>query len=189
MASRAHAIDYSLQGNVPRQRRPLRFQTNDPVVIPRSRDWEIGGGLIAAALAATALVAGATYAVYYTAPPTLAQTPTTSIERDYEPNPDWSRANALTALSGPATAAPDAPHLMSEPLVTPEMTSSSLSDVSSRSEVVIEDSAPGAQDTFPQPSENQPTTTPAAPYPNPTTTPPEALSPASGTADPENPYR
>lgn len=185
MASRAQAIDYSFQGHTPRPRRPLRFQTNDPVVIPRSRDWEISGGLIAAALAATALVAGATYAVYYTAPPTLTETPTTALEREYEPNRELARASALTALSGPAVAAPDAPRLMSEPLVTPEATS----DVPNRSEVLIDDSAPGAQDTFPQPTENQLTTTPAPPYPNPTTTPPEALAPAAEPANPENPYR
>jgi hypothetical protein len=185
MASRAQAIDYSFQGQSPRQRRPLRFQTNDPVVIPRSRDWEISGGLIAAALAATALIAGATYAVYYTAPAKLAETPTTSIERELEPNGDYARANALTALSGPAVAAPDAPHLMSEPLVTPEATS----DVANRSEVVIDDSAPGVQETLPQPAVNQPTTTPAAPYPNPTITPPEMVAPAAEPADPENPYR
>jgi hypothetical protein len=185
MASRAQAIDYSFQGRAPRPRRPLRFQTSDPVVIPRSRDWEISGGLIAAALAATALVAGATYAVYYTAPPALAETPALSLERDYEPNHDFARASAITALSGPAVAAPDAPHLMSEPLITPETSS----DVPNRSEVMIDDSAPGIQETLPQPVENQPTTTPAAPYPNPTTTPPEALAPTPDPADPENPYR
>jgi hypothetical protein len=188
MASRAQVIDYSFQGHVPRARRPLRFQTNDPVVLPRSREWDISGGLIAAALAATALVAGVTYAVYYTAPPTLAETPTLSLEREYQPNADLARTSALKALSGPAVAAPDAPHLMAEPLVTPAAPSET-SDVPNRSEVVIDDAAPGAQDTFPQPVETQPMTTPAAPYPNPTITPPEAIAPAAEPADPENPYR
>src|SRR5215216_4254197 len=100
MASRAHVIhDYSLRSP---HHRPLRFQTNDPVVLPRSRDWDINGGLIAAAIAATALVAGATYAVSYTEPPQLAATPTLSLEREYEVDPDLARGNALKALSGGA---------------------------------------------------------------------------------------
>lgn len=204
MAARAHVIpDYSLQ---PRQRRPLRFQTNDPVVLPRSRDWDINGGLIAAAVAATALIAGATYAVYYTEPPKLAATPTLSLERGYEVDDHFSRGNALKALSGAAVAAPDSLNgALSPGVALPpgddglSTSSAAIPQRSAGSEVVIDDSAPGAQETFPQPDAGEPaqsSVAPAAPYPNPTTTPPDAIAPPEAepqtptpALDPENPYR
>lgn len=214
MASRAHVIhDYSFHGDTPRQRRPVRFQTNDPVVLPRSSSWDINGGLILAALAATALVTAGTYAVYNTAPPALAETPTAPLERDYQPDAEVAHANALKALSGPTLAAPDAPKPVSSlPLesqdtssgsgTTTTATPSSTSSRSGDSEVIVNDSAPGAQDSFPQPSDNQSRLAPSAPYPNPTMTPPEGIAPSeetprdvapADTSEPlpvrENPYR
>jgi hypothetical protein len=198
MASRAHVIhDYSLE---PRQRRPLRFQTNDPVVLPRSRDWDISGGLIAAAVAATALVAAATYAVYYTEPPKLAATPTLSLERDYQVDPELARGNALKALGGPVLAAPDR-FTSALPPADDGLSGSTLGSSSPRAgdEVIINDNAPGAQDTFPQPGAVQPdqsSVAPPATYPSPTSTPPDAIAPPdvqpqtpTPVLDPENPYR
>lgn len=191
MASRAHAIpSYSFDREVSRRRRPVVFQTNDPVVLPRSRSWDINGGLIAAAAAATLLVAGATYAVYYTEPARLTATPTASLEREYVPDGDLARVNALKALSAPTIAAPVESMSMPAMPATTESTFDSGAGFmpSTRSEVIIDDSAPGVQDTLPQPAEQGPTT---APYPNPTTTPPDAIAPAeeSMTLDTENPYR
>jgi hypothetical protein len=193
MASRAHVIhDYPLQ---PRQRRPLRFQTHDPVVLPRSRDWDINGGLIAAALAATALVAAATYAVFYTQPPQLNATPALSLERDYEVDPSFARVNALKALSGPVIAAPDRFNA-SLPPANDGLSTSSVGHESwsGSGEVMINDSAPGVQETLPQP--DQPSAMPPATYPNPTSTPPDAIAPPdvqpetpTPVLDPENPYR
>jgi hypothetical protein len=201
MASRAHVFpDYSFHGDAPRQRRPLRFQTNDPVILPRSRSWDISGGLIVAALAATALVAAGTYAVYYTEPPRLAETPTASLERDYMPDADLARANALAALNGPAFAAPESFKPVADAPESGAPTSSegmsTAPSFSGGSEVIINDGAPGAQDTFPQPSESQSKLAPSPPYPNPTTTPPDAVAPPEpAVPDPadrsleENPYR
>lgn len=210
MASRAQVLnDYSLRGDLPRQRRPLRFQTNDPVVLPRSREWDISGGLLAAAAAATLLVAGATYAVYYTEPPRLAETPTAPLAREYQPDGDWGRVNAMKALSSPVVTAPTATESMSTPAEEPDRSFTSMGSSSTAnglspsasmpdtglspqvgSEVIIDDSAPGAQERFPQPAENQPR---SAPYPNPTTTPPDVIAPAPDSTlpglDTENPYR
>ncbi len=187
MASRAHVInDYSFRDS-PTHRRPLRFQTNDPVVLPRSRSWDINGALIGAALAATTLVAGATYAVFYTEPTRLAATPAVSIERDYQPNSDWARVNVMKALSGPVVVTPSVVQPLMSTTPVAEMSSAPTADtVPNPSEVVIDDSAPGAQDTFPQPAESQPS---AAPYPNPTTTPPDLTAPDASTLDRDNPYQ
>src|ERR1041384_4661707 len=181
MASRAHAIpSYSFEREVSRRRRPVVFQTNDPVVLPRSRSWDINGGLLAAAAAATLLVAGATYAVYYTEPARLAQTEAAPMERDYVPDGELARVHALKALSAPAVAAPVAAPVesMSVPQAPAESSFDSAAGLMPRtsSEVVIDDSAPGVQDSLPQPAENQPST---APYPNPTTTPPDAIAPTT----------
>lgn len=204
MASRAHVFpDYSYGREVSRRRRPVVFQTNDPVVLPRSRSWDINGGLIAAAAAATLLVAGATYAVFYSEPTRLAETEAASLQREYQPDSDWARVNALKALSGPVVATPRAVEMSTLPTeATAPSTPSSFDSgaglmPASRSEVIINDSAPGVQDSLPQPSEAQPS---LAPYPNPTTTPPDAIAPREESTTPglesttpaldnENPYR
>jgi hypothetical protein len=185
------------------------FQTHDPVVLPRSRSWDINGALIAAAAAATLLVAGATYAVFYTEPSRLdarlGATETPPLQREYTPDSHWGRVNAMKALSGPIVAAPRAVEMSSSPA---DMSAPSSFDSGSGlmpasgsftpstslaprtdSGVVIDDSAPGVQDSLPQPAENQPS---LAPYPNPTTTPPDAIAPAPESApalENENPYR
>ncbi|RYZ06894.1 MAG: hypothetical protein EOO73_13970 [Myxococcales bacterium] len=206
MASRAQVFpNYSYGREVPRERRPVVFQTHDPVVLPRSRSWDINGGLIAAAAAATLLVAGATYAISYTEPARLGPTAAPALEREYVPDSDWARLNALKALSAtPAPAALSAPaDMMSVPPTATEAARSSFDSSAglvprTSSEVMIDDSAPGVQDSLPQPAQLEPST---APYPNPTTTPPDAIAPPSEAAptpgmdsaspalDNENPYR
>lgn len=195
MASRAHVFpDYSYGREVNRRRRAVVFQTNDPVVLPRGRSWDLNGGLLAAAAAATLLVAGATYALYYTEPARLAETPTESISREYVPPADFARINALKALSAPAIVTPETMSSASpaEATTAPMSSFDSTSPLvpSTSREVTIDDSAPGVQDSLPQPAENQPST---APYPNPTTTPPDAIAPTEEPGTPgldgENPYR
>lgn len=165
MASRVQVYpDYSYRGE-DRRHRPLRFQTNDPVVIPRSRGWDGGGPVLAAAAASALLVAAGTYAVFSTVPP-LAETPTAPLSREYVPDAALASASALRALSVPTMSAPEAERVEVR---------------ESRSEVLIDDSAPGVQESLPQPLSEEPST---APYPNPTSTPPEEIAP-----DDENPYR
>lgn len=180
MASKAPVFPHHAYGPaVPRQRRPVHFQAHDPVVLPRSRDWDLSAGLIGAAAIATLLVTGATYAVYYTEPPRLTPTEAPALEREYLPQGDVARVNVARALSGPVAAAPSAAaYQRSGPAATP----SAPSPLSSDREVSIDDSAAGVQESLPQPLENQPNVTP---YPDPTTTPPDAISPP----DDENPYR
>lgn len=206
MASRAQVFpEFSYGREVSRRRRPVVFQTHDPVVLPRSRSWDINGALIAAAAAATLLVAGATYAVFYTEPSRLNATETPSLQREYTPDSHWARVNAMKALSGPIVAAPRAVEMSSSPADTSapssfdsgsglmpadgSFTPSTSLAPRTGSEVVIDDSAPGVQDSLPQPAENQPS---LAPYPNPTTTPPDAIAPApesTPAVEGENPYR
>jgi len=188
MATRAHAIpSYPFERDVSRRRRPVVFQTNDPVVLPRGRSWDINSGLIAAAAAATLLVAGATYAVYYTEPSPLAETPSASLEREYVPDADFGRLNAMKALSGPQLAAPVAAPLESTSVAPPSSQSGAASMSRDDHEVIINDSAPGVQDSLPQPAGS------AAPYPSPTIAPPEVMAPVEESPSPsmetENPYR
>ena len=206
MVARAHAVhDYSFAGAPPRPRRQVWVQDDEPVVLPRGRSESRSGAmLIVSALLAGVFVASATYAVYRTAPPELAETPTLPFTRSWEPDADLTRASALNALLGPALAVPSVERaLASEPMGLSEVTQPS----SPSNEVTIDDSAPGLQESLPQsgsdsrsftpepvrPPESPPS--PAAPYPNPTITPPEMVAPPSSTPeapvidlDQENPY-
>jgi hypothetical protein len=167
-------------------RRDVWYRREDPVVLPRSRGWSVDYRLIAAALAASAVVTGATYAAFYTAPPSLAETPTAPITsaREWQPDAELGRASALEALSGPAHATRDV--AATEP----------------RAEEVFFDAGSDAQPTqpgAPSPQEvPQPSAAPpdAITYPSPITTPPDAIAPAGTPADaptpviaPDNPYR
>ena len=180
MASRAHAIhDYSL-GGAARHRRPVRFQTDDPVDLPRSHGTGITGSLVGAGMLALALVAGATYAVYYTGMPVLAETPAQAVVSEWLPDEQATRAQLTNLLSGPAVAVRDLPI-------------PGIADGYNEPQVIVNDSVPPAQETFPQPT---PDLLPAAPYPNPTTTPPEGVAPPDTSPqtptpalDPENPYQ
>lgn len=184
MASRAHAIhDYALVGAPERHRRQLRFQTNDPVVLPRNHGTGITAGLLAAGALAIALVAGATYAVYYASIPTLEETPALAVINDWQPDQQITTAQLTNMLSGPTVAVRD--------LAIP-----GIADGYNEPQVIVNDSVPGAQETFPQPSEPSLSTLPATPYPNPTTTPPEGMAPPDASPqtptpalDPDNPYR
>ena len=205
MASRAHVLhDYSFGRGSERPRRELRFRTDEPVNLPRTGMLRLGGGLILAALTAGALVAGSAYAVLYVPAPAMAVTPTTPLTRDFAANPELGRANVTNQLSGPAHAVPQLGTLGPIEEDVPMFSHESSSDSSPSSEVLIDDSAPGAQQTFPQPNQSSslppetpalPATTPEAPYPNPTLTPPEGIAPDASpqtptpALDPENPYR
>jgi hypothetical protein len=184
MASRAHAIhDYSLIGAPERHRRQVRFETNDPVVLPRHHATGITAGLLGAGAAAIALVAGATYAVYYTGLPSLEETPAVATVNDWHPDQQITAAQLTNVLSGPTIAVRDLPI-------------PGIADGYNEPQVIVNDSAPGAQETFPQPAEPSMSTAPAAPYPNPTTTPPEGMAPPEASpqtptpaVEPDNPYR
>jgi hypothetical protein len=97
MASRVQVCP-EYPGEDRRQRRPLRFRTNDDVVLPRSRGWDGGGPVLAAAAASALLVAVGTYAVFSTVPP-MVETPTAPLTREYAPDPNVASASALKALS------------------------------------------------------------------------------------------
>jgi hypothetical protein len=201
MASRAHVLyDYPLHRDSRPPRRGARRSTDDPVVLPRVSAFSMSGGLIIAALTAGALVAGSAFDLFRVpTPAVMAETPTTPLERDYRVDQVPAAASITNQLSGPTHAVPQA-GLMSEaepsedvPLFSSE--SSQISGDSSRGpEVIINDSAPGAQDSFPQPPSAAPAANPA-PYPNPTTTPPDGIAPESApqtpapVLEPENPYR
>jgi hypothetical protein len=186
MASRAHPIrQYSFGSAAPGAQREIWYRREDPVVLPRSRGWKLDYRLIAAAVVASALVTGVTYAAFYTAPPELSETASEPITREWLPDVDLARASASKALSEPATA----------------VRSLGVSEASSEQERegFFDDSGPANQESMPQ------QTTPQAslpsdpiPYPNPTTTPPDAIAPpqtqtpADGPAPmttPDNPYR
>jgi hypothetical protein len=208
MVARAHAVhDYSFAGSPVRPRRQVWLQDEEPVVLPRGRsESRAGAALIISAILASVLVAGATYAVYRTAPPELAETPSTPFVKAWEPDAVLTQASTLNVLLGPAMAAQSvegAP--LSEPAPASEGTGQSR-------EVIIDDSAPGLQQALPQPAPEPsplvpdpstlvpdpstlapepPSSTPTAPYPNPTITPPEMVAPPE--APPvdlgaENPY-
>ncbi len=193
MASRAHVIqDYSFGNHAPRLRRVVRYQNEDPIVLPRTSVWSTGAGLVAVAIAAAAIVGGSAYAAYHTEPATMAETPAAPLERDWQPQSANVRAAVTNLLSGPAVAAPSqaAPTLPSDfEADTPIVTGNS-------SQALIDDSAPGAQDHFPQSTPLTPPDGPATTVPNPTTTPPDAIAPPNAAPetptpvlDPENPYR
>lgn len=205
MASRAHVLhDYSFGKRPGRARREVWYGAEEPVTLPRAGLLRASGGPLLAGLTAAVLIAGSAYAVLYTPPPAMAITPTTPLTREFVPDPQLARANVDNQLSGPAQGVPEtdrlgAPFAADEPLFS--------GDRERGSEVLIDDSAPGAQQSFPQPSSTQsdpsaappesvlPDTTPQAPYPDPTLTPPEGIAPDTAPSapspgiDPENPYQ
>jgi hypothetical protein len=217
MAARAHAVhDYSFAGASERPRRQVWLREDDEVVLPRGRGSQVTGALVLSAVLASALVAGAAYAVYWAAPPELAATPAAApLTKEWRPDDAVTRANVLKALRGPAAATPAAaaPLATEEPADAPPVTQAAPQE---RDEVIIDDSAPGLQESLPQPAapqtaDQQPTLTqpmlpdpilpkketpdaPEAPYPNPTTTPPEMTNPPADSwpdlpkLDPQNPY-
>jgi hypothetical protein len=202
MASKAHVIPgYSFHNAGSRPRREVWYRSEDPVVLPRSSVWSVGGGLIIAAFAASALLVAGAYAVTHTETAVLAETPMTPLEKDWTPSVDTTRANVTNVLSGPAFAAPSLATLAGGTDAAADM-SSIVTDESHG--YVIDDSAPGAQQRFPQssppsepslPQNMSPAVMPPATYPNPTTTPPEGIAPPDATprtptpvTDPENPY-
>jgi hypothetical protein len=206
MVARAHAVhDYSFAGAPVRPRRQVWLHDDEPVVLPRGRsESRAGAVLVVSAILASVLVAGATYAVYRTAPPELAETPTTPFVKPWEPDAALTQASTLNALLGPAMAAQSVEGTtLSEPAAVGDKPESA-----DRSrEVILDDSAPGLQGALPQPAPEQgtiaaepllpqdvpPSSMPAAPYPNPTITPPEMVAPSTPEAPvteamPENPY-
>jgi hypothetical protein len=208
MAARAHAVhDYSFAGAPVRPRRQVWLQDDEPVVLPRGRnESRAGAALVISAILASVLVAGATYAIYRTAPPELAETPSTPFVRAWEPDATLTQASTLNALLGPAMAAQSAEGTtLSEPTAVGDRPN----EAASSREVILDDSAPGLQEALPQPAPEPrtlapeplqpqdlpPNSMPAAPYPDPTITPPEMVAPPSSTpeapvsdANPENPY-
>lgn len=209
MPSRAQVLhDYPWGKPPPRVRRPVSFRWNadDPVNLPRTSLWRDGAGVIIAALATVAIVGSAAYSAYARGPRLLIETPTLPHEGRWQPDPDLVQAHVTNALSGPALAAPSGgagPHAfdMVMPMPAPERAHPS-SDRPATGEVIIDDAAPGAQDSFPQGPDRsafgpaEPAETETTPYPNPTTTPPELLTPPAQPAElpapshaPDNPYR
>jgi hypothetical protein len=220
MAARAHAIhDYSLSGGSERPRRQvwLRDEDYDPVVLPRGRESSISGALVLSAVLASVLVGGTAYAVYQVTAPraaAMAETPALPLEKRWEVDPAVTQANVAFALKG----RPVAPAAAAAPIVTPadlpvqkhqareaEVPASSLDNQGLlRREVILDDSAPGFQESLPQPNvepaplvdpdlpeavmpKPEAPVLPAAPYPNPTTTPPEMTQPPSDDGA-TNPY-
>jgi hypothetical protein len=206
MVARAHAIhDYSFAGAPTRPRRQVWLQDDEEVVLPR--ESRTGTVLVMSAIVASALVAGASYFVYRTAPPVLAETPTAPLLKSWEPDAALTQATALRALQGPALAVPSVESLAPDQGAEPGEV---LQQSQGSREVIIDDAAPGLQQSLPQPAGNDqlpaseaPSTTDAPPssaappaiYPDPTTTPPEMVEPPSASPqapvldlDAENPY-
>jgi hypothetical protein len=216
MAARAHAVhDYSFAGASERPRRHVWLRDDDDeVVLPRGRGTQVTGALVLSAVLASALVAGAAYAVYSAAPPELSQAPAAApLLKEWQPDPALTQANIAKAMQGPAIATP----AVEAPMAT-EATADVLQapPVPSRErEVILDDSAPGFQETLPQPPtpnvaeqpaltqpqlpdpilpKKEAPTSPDSPYPNPTTTPPEMSQPPADSwpdlpkLDTQNPY-
>lgn len=217
MAARAHAVQgYSYAGVSERPRRQvwLRDEDYDAVVLPRGHESSISTTLVISAVLASVLVGGAAYAVYRVTAPTaaaMAETPALPLDRSWEVDPAVTQANLAFALKGRPVMSVAA----AQPILTPadlpaqslqstgeaEVPASSLDGQGIlRKEVILDDSAPGFQESLPQPNVSESVmpkpeapTLPNAPYPNPTTTPPEMTQPpldSVGTprVDPENPY-
>jgi len=212
MASRAHVInDYPFGNHTARVRRVVRYrEEEDPIVLPRSSAWSTGGGLIAVALAAAAIVGGSAYAGDHTEPAAMAETPTLPLDRDWQPDAANVRAAVTNLLSGPALAAPSQPSTLERdfdadtPIVSGDASQVGSGDSTPRAtpypqvtpypRVTPEAAAPPDAQATPDaatPPDNPPST-----VPNPTTTPPEAIAPPNTSPetptpvlDPENPYR
>lgn len=208
MAARAHAVhDYSFAEASPRPRRQVWLRDDDDeVVLPRGRGTQITGALLLSAALASALVAGAAYAVYRAtapsgpAPAQLGPAPAGApLFKEWQPDGALAQANVARALQGPALA---------RPAVASAVPSDDASDAPAAApavprerqsrEVIIDDASPGLQESLPQPPApdvaEQPELTqpslpepilpkkeapasPDSPYPNPTTTPPEMSQP------------
>jgi hypothetical protein len=216
MAARAHAVhDYSFAGASERPRRQVWLRDDDEVVLPRGRGSQVTGALVLSAVLASALVAGAAYAVYWAAPPELAAAPAAApLSKEWQLDNTVTQANVFKALRGPAAATPAVAALPAseEPADVPQASQAAPRE----RETIIDDSAPGLQESLPQPAtprtpDQQPTLTqpmlpdpilpnketpasPEAPYPNPTTTPPEMTDPPADSwpdlpkLDGQNPY-
>jgi hypothetical protein len=143
----------------------------------------------------------------------MAETPALPLEKSWEVDPAVTQANIAFALQGRpgalAAAAPapvitpeDLPAVTAKPVRAREMTADELERRERKNQVILDDAAPGFQESLPQPNlqtaplvdPNLPDAVmpkpetpvlPDAPYPNPTTTPPEMVQPP---ADPANPY-
>jgi hypothetical protein len=189
---------------------------DDEVVLPRGRGTQVTGALVLSAVLASALVAGAAYAVYWAAPPELSEAPAAApLLKEWQPDPALTQTNIAKAMQGPALATPA---LETATPTETEATADVPQAPPSRSrdrEVILDDSAPGFQETLPQPPTpnvaEQPALTepqlpdpilpkkeapssPDSPYPNPTTTPPEMSQPPADSwpdlpkLDTQNPY-
>lgn len=201
MAARAHvARDYSFGDVSSRPRRDVYFRREDPVVLPRSRGFSVDVRLIGAALLATALVTASTYAVFSTAPPALAETPTLPLAREWTPSAELGHASALKALAGPAlatrsTTEPRTPE-DSEPIVEPAAAQSTQATQSTQA-IPYPDRLPSTQSVeSPKAQDLVPELPKPEIYPNPTTTPPDGVAPPevspeapSPSLAPDNPYR
>jgi hypothetical protein len=207
MASRAQVIhDYSFAPPV-RQRRAVWLHNDEAVVLPRSRSFSGGGALLVSAAVACALTAGLAYAVYMGDAPPLSATEAAPLQRDFEVDSAFVRANVTNQLSGPAFSVPSrdgVPAMPADSMAAMPLpsglsgTDGSDSSSASSQETVIDDSRPGVQ---PAPIQQQLPTIPdvsdavprETPYPNPITTPPDAVAPDNAQAAPgvdsENPYR
>lgn len=201
MASRAHVIphyDYDLGRGSERGRRQVRYQSDDPIEIPRGRSRD-GGGLAVAisALIASSIILGGAYAIYVGPPPAMAATPTLPLYPTWQQDSQPQQAMVQRALQGPAlvTAGAAAPATLEEQAsAASEPTLASPPEparapASSSPEVIIDD-----RYQLPQPAPQAPTTEPA-PYPDPSKTPPDGIGPTLDMSaptpgvDPENPYR
>jgi len=206
MASRAHAAhQHSFGGASSRPRREVWLQRDDPIVLPRSSSSEASGVLLAAALAAFCIVGASAYAVSYAPPAALAETPLLPLNSDAGVDAQVTAAHVLAALNGPAFAVPD----RAAAPISVNDENASVAPPEERPDYVIDDSAPGEQERFPQPPAIAPLEAPypeparppsadptAPPYPDPTRTPPEGVAPPhtapqipTPALDPENPYR
>jgi hypothetical protein len=210
MVARAHVVhDYSFAGASVRPRRQVWLQDDEPVVLPRGNsEARSGAVLIVSALLASVLVAGATYGVYRTAPPELAETSTLPFTKTWVPDAELIRASTTNALLGPAQAVPSVEGAASAAPTEPLYLGDLPQPRSQSNEVTIDDSAPGLQEVLPQPTPDQPallqdpvrpqeippSASPQVPYPSPTT-PPEMVAPSGSSPeapavdlDQENPY-
>jgi hypothetical protein len=201
MASRAHVIphfDYDHGRGSERPRRQVRYQSDDPIEIPRGRSRD-GGGLAVAisALIASSIILGGAYAIYLGPAPTMAATPTLPLYPTWQQDSQPQQAMVQRALQGPApaTVGAAAPSTLEEQAAgTPQPALASPPEPvrtpsSSSPEVIIDD-----RYQLPQPAPQAPTMEPA-PYPDPVKTPPDGIGPTLDMSaptpgvDPENPYR
>ena len=200
MASRAHVIHgYSFPKQSDRPRRQVWYQSDeDPVVLPRSKSEGISFRSVFAALIASALVVGSSYALFSspTATPMLGETEAAPLSPDWQPNLDIERANVTNELSGPALSVPNTAAVTNAANLEDFETETPIMSPARPDQVTIDDSL---QLRTQQPPMTDPTPAPEvrpAPYPNPTTTPPDGIAPEPSPPttptpglDPENPYR